>query len=190
MGAGIVLSHPRLPNSSPGYFFWEMLHSCIGCVNVSRDHSKKLEKVFHTVLKIPGKVGLNFKGRLRFFFLIYNFFLSKRDPGRGQWCPGTSERKEGGERCRQASPVADRPVLIPLEVSEEGREDAEEELAGISRSWHWQQAGPSHGTAIFPRSPRCPQSPSMRDCCGLARSCECSEPHTGSFGMGFMGRLV
>lgn len=117
------------------YAWREILYGCIGCVNVSRDNHKKLEKVSHTGLQIPAKVGLNFKGRWRFLllFCFLNIFSpSKRDPGSGQWCPGVSERKEGGERWRQTSPMADRPVLIPLEVSEAGREDAEEELAGIS----------------------------------------------------------
>lgn len=93
MRAGRVLSHPRLPNSSPGYTWREILHGCVGCVNVSRDHSEKLEKVFYTRLKIPDKVGLNFKGILR---SLFSFFFSQREiPEAGSGVQAPQEEKKG-----------------------------------------------------------------------------------------------
>lgn len=57
----------QTPNSSPVYALRDILRGCVGYVKISRDHSKKLEKAFHTGLQIPGKVWLNFKGWWKFF---------------------------------------------------------------------------------------------------------------------------
>lgn len=135
----------------------ERLHSSIGYLKVSRDHSKERRSSIQGCKSLV-KLGSISKedgvvlGFLNYFFIIFKNNFSKRDPGSRQWCPGTSERKEGSGRCRQTSPMADRPVLIPLEVSEEGREDAEEELAGIYElNWPGSAWVPAAGRSLIRR---------------------------------------
>lgn len=76
-----VLSHPRFWNISPVYSCREILHGCIGSVNVSRD-SKKLEKVFHQGCK------------------------EILAAGSGVQAPQKEKEEGRSERCRQTSAVA------------------------------------------------------------------------------------